>query len=340
MKSKIKLAAILIFSVFMASCQTNQMTGRSQIKLYSSDKMLNLSKQQYAKVIKDAKLSKNKEELARLHRVGHKISKAVDTYLKEKNLPNNFKWEFNLIEDKQINAWCMPGGKIAFYTGILPVTKDDEGMAVVMGHEIAHAVAEHGNERMSRAMLMNAGMLAAAVGLKLSNKVKSSEANAILVLAGVGASVGVALPNSRKQELEADYMGLIFMAKAGYNPERAISFWRDMSRAGKGKKPPEFLSTHPEDSRRIDEIKKYLPEAMKYYNPSAQKPKPPQARTIIPKLQPKQNDNSLAPATGNSDLAPKTSKPTQQSKATYPKQEQDNGLSPSSGDPSLAPQGL
>ncbi|MDD7985694.1 M48 family metallopeptidase [Lentisphaera marina] len=270
MKNKLRFAFLICSSLFYFSCQTNPMTGRSQMVLYSSDKMLNLSEEQYAKVLKESKISKSAQEKERLQRVGKRISKAVDDYLKENRLENNFKWEFNLIDDKQVNAWCMPGGKIAFYTGILPVTKDDDGMAVVMGHEIAHAVAEHGNERMSQAMLINGGLMAAAIGLETSDAVDDDIGKAILIGAGGLASVGVALPNSRTQELEADYMGLVFMAKAGYNPERAITFWQDMSKAGKGKKPPEFLSTHPEDNRRIDEIKKYLPKAMYYYRQTPQ----------------------------------------------------------------------
>jgi predicted Zn-dependent protease len=270
MKNKLKFLFLICSSLFYFSCQTNPMTGRSQLVLYSSDKMLNLSEEQYTKVLKESKLSKSSQEKARLQRVGKRISKAVDDYLKENNIENNFKWEFNLIEDKQVNAWCMPGGKIAFYTGILPVTKDDDGMAVVMGHEIAHAVAEHGNERMSQAMLIKGGLMAAAIGIETSDAVDDDIGKAILIGAGGLASVGVALPNSRTQELEADYMGLVFMAKAGYNPERAITFWQDMSKAGKGEKPAEFLSTHPEDNRRIDEIKKYLPKAMYYYRQTPQ----------------------------------------------------------------------
>ena len=270
MKNKLHFLFILCVSLFFFSCKTNPMTGRSQLLLHDGHKMLSLSEEQYDKVIKDAKLSKNSAEKARLKRVGARISKAVDDYLKENNFENNFKWEFNLIEDKQVNAWCMPGGKIAFYTGILPITKDDDGMAVVMGHEIAHAVAEHGNERMSHAMLIQGGILATSVGLELSDSIDGDLSKAILIGAGAFASVGIALPNSRTQELEADYMGLIFMAKAGYNPERAITFWQDMSKAAKGDKPPEFLSTHPEDVRRIDEIKKYLPKAMYYYRRTPQ----------------------------------------------------------------------
>lgn len=246
------------------------MTGRSQLLLHSSHEMLHLSEEQYEKVIKDAKLSKDVKENARLQRVGKRVSKAVDDYLKENNIENNFEWEFNLIEDKQVNAWCMPGGKIAFYTGILPITKDDTGMAVVMGHEVAHAVAEHGNERMSHGMLIQGGILATSIGLEVSDAIDGDLSKAILIGAGALASVGIVLPYSRSHELEADYMGLIFMAKAGYNPERAVSFWQDMSKASKGGKPPELLSTHPADTRRIDEIKKYLPKAMYYYRQSPQ----------------------------------------------------------------------
>ncbi|WDE96002.1 M48 family metallopeptidase [Lentisphaera profundi] len=270
MENKFKFLILICSSLFFFSCQTNPMTGRSQLIMYSSDKMLNLSEVQYANVLKESKISNSSQEKARLQRVGTRIAKAVDDYLKESRLENNFKWEFNLIEDKQVNAWCMPGGKIAFYSGILPITKDDAGMAVVMGHEIAHAVAEHGNERMSQAMLIKGSLMAAAIGIQTTDTVDDEMGQAILIGAGGLASVGIALPNSRTQELEADYMGLVFMAKAGYNPERAIAFWQDMSKAGSAEKPPEFLSTHPGDIRRIDEIKKYLPKAMYYYRQSPQ----------------------------------------------------------------------
>jgi predicted Zn-dependent protease len=182
----------------------------------------------------------------------------------------NFSWEFNLIESKDINAWCMPGGKVAVYTGILPVTKDDAGLATVMGHEIAHAIAQHSSERASQVALaeIGGGLLGAATGGR-------SEGTQQIVnqVYGLGAQGFVLLPNSRRQELEADKLGLIFMAMAGYNPSTAVSFWQRMASASEGsQKPPEFLSTHPADATRIAQIQKALPEAQKYYNSTTGKP--------------------------------------------------------------------
>jgi len=174
---------------------------------------------------------------------------------------DNFKWEFNLVENDVPNAWCMPGGKVVFYTGILPYTKDEAGLAVVMGHEIAHAVARHGNERMSQQAFAQYGSIA----LSSLWKEKPKQTRALLDMAvGVGSNVAVLLPFSRTHESEADKMGLIFMSMAGYDPAQAVEFWKRMAEGG-GQKPPEFLSTHPSDETRIKDLKAYLPEAMKYF---------------------------------------------------------------------------
>jgi predicted Zn-dependent protease len=175
---------------------------------------------------------------------------------------NGYQWEFNLVKnDSTPNAWCMPGGKVVVYSGILPYTKDKNGLAVVLSHEIAHAVARHGNERMSQQLLTQFGSVALSEALKQ----KPAETQGIFNSAyGLGSQLGVLLPFSREHELEADKLGLIFMAMAGYDPQSAVSFWERMSSMG-GNKPPEFMSTHPSDSRRISRIKEALPEAMKYY---------------------------------------------------------------------------
>jgi predicted Zn-dependent protease len=173
----------------------------------------------------------------------------------------DYKWEFNLVDDKQVNAWCMPGGKVVFYTGIMPICQNEEGIAVVMGHEIAHAIADHGNERMSQQMVLQMGGM--ALDQAMSDKPEQTKALWMTTF-GVGAQFGVMLPFSRMHESEADQMGLIFMAMAGYNPEKAVDFWTRMSKMG-GQKPPEILSTHPSDETRIAKIKEHLPEAMKYY---------------------------------------------------------------------------
>jgi predicted Zn-dependent protease len=174
----------------------------------------------------------------------------------------NYKWEFNLIESEEVNAWCMPGGKVVFYTGILPVTQTEAGIAVVMGHEIAHAVAEHGNERMSQSLIAELG------GIALSEAVKNEPAQTQqlwFAAYGLGATVGVLLPFSRTQESESDRLGLIFMAMAGYNPQEAVNFWKRMAAQKGGNAPPEFLSTHPADETRIKDLQNEIPEAMKYY---------------------------------------------------------------------------
>jgi predicted Zn-dependent protease len=190
----------------------------------------------------------------------------VERYFHEHNLSGRlkgYKWEFNLVEDKEINAWCMPGGKVVVYTGILPVAKDETGLAVVMGHEIAHAVAQHGDERMSQALLAEMGGMALSLALSQN----PSQTNDLYLAAyGAGATVGVLLPYSRLQESEADRLGLIFMAMAGYDPRAAVDFWKRMAASKKGGAAPEFLSTHPADSKRINNIEKLIPEAMSYYS--------------------------------------------------------------------------
>ncbi|MFI5250866.1 MAG: M48 family metallopeptidase [Bacteroidota bacterium] len=197
--------------------------------------------------------------------VGRKIQTAVETYMAQNNMSdrlNGYKWEFNLVESDQVNAWCMPGGKVVVYTGILPITKDEKGLAVVLGHEIAHAIADHGNERMSQGLITQFG------GVALSELIKDKPdetKNLWMSAFGVGAQYGAMLPFSRVQESEADHLGLIFMAMAGYDPNNALEFWNRMAQQSAGKAPPEFLSDHPSDASRIDKIKEELPEAMRYY---------------------------------------------------------------------------
>jgi predicted Zn-dependent protease len=180
---------------------------------------------------------------------------------------NGFNWEYNLVDDKAVNAWCMPGGKIVVYTGLLPVTQNEAALAVVVGHEVSHALLQHGNQRMSSQL--GAELVGAGLQVALANKPTETQ-NIFLAAYGAGTTVGVLLPFSRKQELEADRFGLIWTAMAGYNPQEAIALWERMERASQGgQKPPEFLSTHPSEGTRIDELQKYMPEAMKYYKPMA-----------------------------------------------------------------------
>jgi predicted Zn-dependent protease len=225
----------------------------------------------YSQLLSDPKtkvVATNSANAQMIKRVGNKIAAAVTQYMNANGYGEqikNYKWEFNLIESPEINAWCMPGGKVAVYTGILPVTKDEAGLATVMGHEVAHAIAQHSLERASKSNIAQIGGAVVAVGAGAAGANENSQAM-VNQLFGIGAQAGYILPNSRQQELEADKMGLSFMAMAGYNPTSAISFWQRMAQASAGsQKPPVFLSTHPTDDARIAQIQKDLPAAMKYY---------------------------------------------------------------------------
>jgi predicted Zn-dependent protease len=266
MKKIINLYFILSFlSVYIISCSTVPVTGRKQLNIIPSGEILSMSFQQYDQFLKENKLSNNKEQTALVKKVGNNIKSAVERYFSQKGMSEELKgyqWEFNLVESKEVNAWCMPGGKVVFYEGIMPVTQNEVGIGVVMGHEVAHAVAEHGNERMSQGLIAQIGQVALAEALKE----KPALTQQLWMTAyGLGAQVGVLLPFSRTQESEADRLGLIFMAMAGYDPNAAVSFWQKMAAQG-GAAPPEFLSTHPSNETRINDIKKHIPEAMKYYN--------------------------------------------------------------------------
>ena len=263
-KLQTELFVILILALLIQFCSLVPLTGRRQLSLVSDADMLSTSFVQYDQFLKENKLSTNTAQTNMVKGVGKRIQNAVVTYFARNNLSqelNGFAWEFNLIESNEVNAWCMPGGKVVVYSGILPVTQDETGLAVVMGHEIAHAVAKHSNERMSQALLAQLGgeTLAAA----LQQKPQQTQEIWMAVF-GAGVQLGAILPYSRLQESEADHLGLIFMAMAGYNPNGAVEFWQRMSQNA-GAKPPEFLSTHPSDQSRIQKIKAEIPEAMKYY---------------------------------------------------------------------------
>ncbi len=253
----------IAMSLLFSSCGSVPVTGRKQLNLVSNQEVLSLSLQQYQQFIKSAPISTDKKNTALVQKVGRNIANAVETYLKNNGYADelaSYAWEFNLVKSADVNAFCMPGGKIVVYEGILPYTQDETGLAVVLGHEVAHAVAKHANERMSQQMMTEYGT--AAIGTALggtSTGVQQAAAAAI----GLGSQYGILLPYSRKQELEADKLGLIFMAMAGYNPSQAAAFWTRMSQQGSS--TPEFMSTHPSDNTRIQQIEKDLPEAMKYY---------------------------------------------------------------------------
>jgi len=266
MKSTLFYGRISLFSVFLfLSCSTVPLTGRSQLDLIPSSTMLSMSYQQYGDFLKQNKLSTNREQTEMVKRVGRKIQNAVEQYMAKHNLSyklKDYKWEFNLVESPDANAWCMPGGKVVVYSGILPITKTEAGLAVVMGHEIAHAIARHGDERMSQGLLVQTGGL--ALSAALASKPDTTR-QLWMTAFGVGSSVGIMLPYSRLHESEADQLGLVFMAMAGYDPHEAVDFWERMAQQKKGQAPPEFLSTHPSDRTRIDNIREQIPEAMKYY---------------------------------------------------------------------------
>ncbi len=257
-------AEMLLLVILIQACSTVPLIGRKQVSLLPESNMVEMSLTSYSQFLQENKLSTNKEQTDIVKRVGAKMSVAVEKYLNDNGFADriaDFKWEFNLVQNDELNAWCMPGGKVVFYTGIMPLTKNDAGVAVVMGHEIGHAVARHGNERMSQQMLVQFGSTALSEAIKT----KPEQTQAIFQSAyGLGAQYGVMLPYSRQQEYEGDKLGLIFMAIAGYNPKEAIGFWERMAANSTGKMP-EFLSTHPVEQNRIDAINAFLPEAMKYY---------------------------------------------------------------------------
>lgn len=258
----------ILFTGILMGCTTNMVTGRKQLSLVSETELQSMASQEYKTFLSQNKVvnaSVNKDaEMVR--RVGTRIASAIQKFYNDKGLTtvlDGYNWEFNLIDNKEANAWCMPGGKVVVYTGLLPITQNEAALAVVIGHEIAHAVAQHGSERMSQGLLQQLGGVVLQVAL--ANKPEQTQ-NLFMTAYGVGSTVGVMLPFSRKEESEADQYGLYFSAMAGYNPQEAIPFWQRMSTAG-GAKPPEFLSTHPSDETRIANLKAYMPQALKYYRP-------------------------------------------------------------------------
>ncbi len=263
---KLRLAVLCGFLLLLPCCSQVEITGRKQFNLVPDSLMNSMSFQSYSEFLAENKLSDNAGQTQMVKRVGSNIQNAVERYCTEKYISDRlqgYQWEFNLIEDDTPNAWCMPGGKVVVYTGILPVTQTEAGLAVVMGHEIAHAFAKHGAERMTQGLLVDLG------GMALSEALSSRPAQTkdlFMQSYGIGTQVGVLLPYSRVHENEADHLGLIFMAMAGYNPNEAVSFWQRMAASKEDQAaPPEFLSTHPADSTRIRNIQNLIPEAMQYY---------------------------------------------------------------------------
>ncbi len=268
MKS-IHLALSMLVLFMVVACTQNAITGRNQLSLVSDGQMQEMAVSQYKQFLTENKVvpGSQSKDAEMVKRVGKRIATAVTNYYKDKGLANElqgYNWEYNLVQSNDVNAWCMPGGKIVVYTGILPVTQNEAALAVVVGHEVAHAVLKHGSERMSQGLVQQLGGVALSVAL--ANKPAQTQ-NLFMQAYGLGSTVGAILPHSRQQELEADHYGLIYTALAGYDPRQAVPLWERMEKLSNGQKPPEFLSTHPAEQTRIEQLQKYMNEALQYYRP-------------------------------------------------------------------------
>jgi len=268
MKTHYKVAAILFAVAYLIACTRVPITNRKQMNLVGENQLITMSLDAYSEFLSQNQVLPASDQRVQLVRsIGSQIQVASEKYLRDNNQSKRvegFQWEFNVVEDNAVNAWCMPGGKVVVYTGILPVTQDEVSLAVVMGHEIAHAIARHGNERMSQ------GIMVSAAGLTLSVLMQEQPQLArdlFLQSFGIGSTLGM-LSYSRTHETEADKLGLVFMAMAGYDPRASIGFWERMSQVG-GSSVPEILSTHPSDETRINSLKEYMPKALKYYSPKS-----------------------------------------------------------------------
>lgn len=263
-----KIVFFFLSVVFITSCTQNLVTGRKQLDLVSETQLQNMATQQYQTFLSENKVvdASSNRDAEMVKRVGARIATSITAYYNRSGYTSvleGYQWEFNLVDNKEVNAWCMPGGKVVVYTGLLPLSQNEAGLAIVIGHEIAHAVAQHGSERMSQALLQQMGGM--ALELALASKPAETQ-NLFMTAYGIGSTVGGILPFSRKEETEADKYGLYFSAMAGYNPREAIPFWERMSKAG-GAQQPEFLRTHPSDEKRMAAIKANMPQALKYYTP-------------------------------------------------------------------------
>lgn len=262
------LFLVLALPVFMA-CKTNSVTGRKQLALFPESTLQQQALSEYQSFLSQNKVvsGSTNRDAEMVKRVGSRIARAITDYYTAKGLGaelNGYKWEFNLVDSKEVNAWCMPGGKVVVYTGLLPITQNEAALAVVLGHEITHAVAHHGNERISQVLVAQGFDIVGNIFTSGNQKANSIFNNVF----APGAQIAVLLPNSRNQEYEADHFGLLFSAMAGYNPREAIPFWQRMAKAGENtQKPPEFLATHPNDQNRITKLRGYMDEALSYYKP-------------------------------------------------------------------------
>lgn len=269
-KMKKVLFLVVIITGFMA-CNKNAVTGRKQLGLFKEETLQQMALTEYKSFLSQSQVVSEtvSKDAEMVQRVGSRIAKAMKDYYTQQGKTNvvkeleAYKWEFNLVNNKEVNAWCMPGGKVVVYTGLLPITQNEAALAIVLGHEITHAVAHHGNERMSAA----AGMQSLQIVGDIATSGNSKYNNLFNNVFAPGAQVAVLLPNSRTQEYEADHFGLNFAAMAGYNPREAIAFWQRMAAAGGNQKPPEFLATHPSDENRIAKLQERMNEALSYYKP-------------------------------------------------------------------------
>jgi predicted Zn-dependent protease len=268
-----KITTLFLAASFLVACSTNTITGRKQLHLLPESELQSMATQQYRSFLSENRVvsASRDRDAEMVRRVGQRLTTAVQSYFRSKGAADQlagYQWEYNLVDNKEANAWCMPGGKIVVYTGLLPYSRNEAGLAIVVGHEIMHAVLQHGNSRMSQGLLQQLGGTALAVALSQ----KPQQTQSIFMQAyGVGSTVLGILPFSRKDESEADHYGLILAAMAGYNPQEAIPFWERMAKAKSGGQPPAFLSSHPSDQQRINDIKKWMPEAMQYYRPVAKR---------------------------------------------------------------------
>jgi predicted Zn-dependent protease len=255
------LTFLLAFFFALISCQVNQFTGKKTFNAIPNSQLFPMAFSQYETFLKDQKVIRGTAAALQINRVGKKIATAAQDYFSFKGLPNalkDYRWEYHLVENAQKNAWCMPGGKIVFYTGILQVANTEDQVAAIMGHEVAHALANHGGQRMSAQLLQKGiGMLGQQVVLKNAPEAKQQQ---ILKAYGVATTVGGILPFSRSHESEADKIGLTLMLMAGYNPDAAVLLWQRMQQLSTGSAPPELLSTHPSNATRIQNLKRWIPE--------------------------------------------------------------------------------
>ncbi len=254
---KVLLFALVFFGVF--ACKTNPFTGKKMLNFYGNQSLFPMAFAQYDEFLNENKVVKNTSEAQMIQRVGQRIATAAERWLDANGYPGylkDYRWEYNLVQDETVNAWCMPGGKIVFYTGILPITQTETGIAVVMGHEVAHALADHGAQRMSAGMIQQLGAVAGNIAIQ-----DPEARNTFNMAYGIGSTVGVMLPFSRSHETEADRIGLQIMAIAGYNPDEAAELWKRMKARSGGQGPPQFLSTHPSNETRIAHLTQWAPAA-------------------------------------------------------------------------------